>query len=179
MCLSPPFSLPFLAFLFYTEHFPFYRAKDRSQNPPLLPSPLRHIPRVFQLPQSLVQDPSLLTNQHIREAAMSVWTHRSSCNHGPTKCWAVPLLGNGASERAEDMLGQTVGDHCTDVCYYSNYCSNHGNAKEDWSGLHCYCHRVCHRGRRRSQRWVCAVTRWVGAINQILNSNSVKVRNEM
>lgn len=96
------------------------------------------------------------------EAAMSAWAHGSTCRHGPPECWAVPLLGDGASQRAEDMLEQTAGDHCTDVCYYSIHCSNHGSTTEDWSCLHCHSHRVCHRGRRRSQRrWVCPVARWV------------------
>lgn len=94
------------------------------------------------------------------EAAPAVWAHGSTCRHGPPESWAVPLLGHGTSQRAEDMLGQTAGDHCTDVCYYSIHCSNHGSATEDWSCLHCHRHRVCHRGRRRSQRrWVCPFTR--------------------
>lgn len=112
----------------------------------------------------LVQDPSPLADHHPSEAAMSVWAHTSSCSHGPTEHWAVPLLGDRASERAEDMLGRRPGDHCTEFCYFTNYCSNHGNATEGWSGLHCHRHHGCHRGRRRSEKWVLPVARWAQAI---------------
>lgn len=136
--------------------FPLQGYREESE-----PTAAEPLGRLFLLLQDLVQDPSALTDQLTLEAASPVCTYRSVCSNGPTERWAVPLLSDGASERAEDMLGQRPGDHCTEFCYYSNYCSNHGNAMEDWSGLHCHCHYGCHRGRRRSQTWVCSVTRWV------------------
>lgn len=116
----------------------------------LLLSPLGDLSRPFLTSVWTVQDLSPLADQCTAEVTMSLWNHTSFCSHGHTKRWAVPLLGTGASERTEDMLGQTPGDHCTEFCYYSKYCSNHGNAMEDWSGLQCRHHHGCYRGRRRS-----------------------------
>lgn len=84
--------------------------------------------------------------------AVTLW---SSWSHGPTERWAAPLLGDGASDRAGDMLGQRSEDHRTEVCYYSKYCSNHGKAMEDCSGLHRRYGPGSNGDRRRSQRWVC------------------------
>lgn len=126
VCPSPPFSLPFLSFFFLTQLF-------------LLPQ--RGVePGLFRRTSARTRPGS--GAQNAAAAAATV----STCSHGPTQRSAVPPVGHGASQRAEEMLGQ-----CTEVCYYSNHCSNHGNAMEDWSGLHCRRHRVCHRGRRRSQ----------------------------
>lgn len=175
VCLVPPtflslnlpsLSTPFPGFPLPHWTVSFLQGNYREQlKPTTAAEPLGRSTQTFffWLLQGLVQDPSLLADQHTVEAAMRVWAHRSSCSHGPTERWAVPLLGDGASERAEDMLGRMAGDHCTEVCYYSIYCSNHGNAMEDWSCLHYHRHRVCHRGRRRSQRWVRSVTRWAEA----------------
>lgn len=161
--VSPlPFT-PFPGFpLVVTKQFLLHRATQLESKPAIATERLgRSVQGFFLLLWGLLQDPSLLTDRHTVEAAMSVWTLCSSCSHGPTERWAVPLLGDGASERAGDMLGQRPGNHCTEFSYYSNYCSNHGNATEDWSGLHCHRHRHgCRRGRRRSQRWVCSITRW-------------------
>lgn len=85
-----------------------------------------------------IQDRALRADRNAAAAAATASSQGSTCSHGPTQRRAVPPVGHGASQRAEEMLGQ-----CTEVCYYSNHCSNHGNAMEDWSGLHCHCHRVC------------------------------------
>lgn len=78
------------------------------------------------------------------------------CPHRALSC---PIARpRGVWRQAGDMLGRRPGEHCTEFCYYSHYCSNHGNAMEDCSGLHCG--HGCQRGRRRSQEWVCEVTRW-------------------
>lgn len=135
------------------KRFLFRRGTEKTDNPPLLltsssphPSFETKAPGVF----------SVYEDVHSRLLVRSVL--RSTRSHGPTERWAVPLLGHGASERAGDMLGRRPGYHCTEFCYYSYYCSNHGNAMEDCAGLHC--RHGCQRGRRRSQRWVCKVTRW-------------------
>lgn len=109
--------------------------------------------RPFQACKTHPRNPALCGDQN---AAASGCCYRLllapvSTSHGPTQRRAVPPVGLGASQRAEEMLGQTAGDQCTEVCYYSNHCGNHGNAVEDWPALHCHCHRVCHRGRRRLQ----------------------------
>lgn len=155
----PSLSLLFSDFpLAVTEQFLFYRPTEGSLNLPLLLRPLGTPLGLFLLLWGLLQHRS--ADRDAVDAAMCLWPLRSLCSHGATERWAVPLLGNRASERAEDMLGQTPGDHCTQFCYYSNYCSNHGNHMEDWSILHCHSRHGCCRGHRRSQRWVCSITRW-------------------